>query len=237
MREKLFPRLRFDTQYLWFSFMLNGRKFLHYSFRMDYSRYQLHFFPYNAIHPQQSTQKGKETSEQSKIGKSDLTEILPNPSSNNKLLVFVMRIDDGLALEKAWKAKGVNAVFLDRTSKFSPDSMGSSEITEEFSGTNEQKEQKHTVWKKLLRDERFDADVLISTSFLDTGINIPEGVTEIGNKGGIFINKEPTLLVILPFDEYYNFKYHILKYDSKAFIAAHDCYAIQNGYSRKILPF
>ena len=172
MREKLFPRLRFDTQYLWFSFMLNGRKFLHYSFRMDYSRYQLHFFPYNAIHPQQSTQKSKEASEQSKIGKSDLTEILPNPSSNNKLLVFVMRIDDGLALEKAWKAKGVDAVFLDRTSKFSPDSMGSSEITEEFSGTNEQKEQKHTVWKKLLRDERFDADVLISTSFLDTGINI-----------------------------------------------------------------
>ena len=63
------------------------------------------------------------------------------------------------------------------------------------------------------------------------------GVTEIGNKGGIFIDKEPTLLVILPFDEYYNFKYHILKYDSKAFIAAHDCYAIQNGYSKKILPF
>ena len=63
------------------------------------------------------------------------------------------------------------------------------------------------------------------------------GVTEIGNKGGIFIDKDPTLLVILPFDEYYNFKYHILKYDSKAFIAAHDCYAIQNGYSRKILPF
>ena len=24
MRENLFPRLRFDTQYLWFSFMLNG---------------------------------------------------------------------------------------------------------------------------------------------------------------------------------------------------------------------
>lgn len=63
------------------------------------------------------------------------------------------------------------------------------------------------------------------------------GVTEIGNKGGIFIDKEPTLLVILPFDEYFNFKYHVLKYDSKAFIAAHDCYAIQNGYSRKILPF
>ena len=63
------------------------------------------------------------------------------------------------------------------------------------------------------------------------------GVTEIGNKGGIFIEKEPTLLVILPFDEYYNFKYHILKYDNKAFIATHDCYAIQNGYSKKILPF
>ena len=63
------------------------------------------------------------------------------------------------------------------------------------------------------------------------------GVTEIGNKGGIFIDKDPTLLVILPFDEYYNFKYQILKYDSKAFIAAHDCYAIQNGYSKKILPF
>lgn len=63
------------------------------------------------------------------------------------------------------------------------------------------------------------------------------GVTEIGNKGGIFIDKDPTLLVILTFDEYYNFKYHILKYDSKAFIAAHDCYAIQNGYSKKILPF
>lgn len=63
------------------------------------------------------------------------------------------------------------------------------------------------------------------------------GVTEIGNKGGIFIDKDPTLLVVLPFDEYYNFKYQILKYDSKAFIAAHDCYAIQNGYSKKILPF
>lgn len=63
------------------------------------------------------------------------------------------------------------------------------------------------------------------------------GVTEIGNKGGIFIDEDPTLLVILPFDEYYNFKYHILKYDSKAFIATHDCYAIQNGYSKKILPF
>ena len=67
--------------------------------------------------------------------------------------------------------------------------------------------------------------------------NLKLGVTEIGNKGGIFIDKDPTLLVILPFDEYYNFKYHILKYDSKAFIATHDCYAIQNGYSKKILPF
>lgn len=63
------------------------------------------------------------------------------------------------------------------------------------------------------------------------------GVTEIGNKGGIFITKDPTLLVILPFDEYYNFKYQVLKFDPHAFIATHDCYAIENGYSKKLLPF
>lgn len=63
------------------------------------------------------------------------------------------------------------------------------------------------------------------------------GVTEIGNKGGIFINKEPTLLIVLPYDEYYNFKYQITKYDPNAFLTVHDCYAIDGGHTKKILPF
>lgn len=63
------------------------------------------------------------------------------------------------------------------------------------------------------------------------------GVTEIGNKGGIFINKEPTLLVIVPFDLYFNIKHQILEIDKKAFLSVHDCYAVQNGYNKKLLPF
>ncbi len=63
------------------------------------------------------------------------------------------------------------------------------------------------------------------------------GVTEIGNKGGIFVSKEPTLLVILPYDKYYNFKYQITNYDPQAFLTVHDCYAIDGGHTKKILPF
>lgn len=63
------------------------------------------------------------------------------------------------------------------------------------------------------------------------------GVTEIGNKGGIFIKREPTLLVIIPFDNYYNLKHQILLKDKNAFLSVHDCYAVLNGYNKKILPF
>lgn len=67
--------------------------------------------------------------------------------------------------------------------------------------------------------------------------NTKVGVTEIGNKGGIFINKEPTLLVIIPFDMYETVKNEILKIDKQSFISVHDCYAVLNGYNKKLLPF
>lgn len=63
------------------------------------------------------------------------------------------------------------------------------------------------------------------------------GVTEIGNKGGIFINKEPTLLVIVSYDEYNTFKQNILAFDPNIFMSVHDCYAIDGGHTKKVLPF
>lgn len=63
------------------------------------------------------------------------------------------------------------------------------------------------------------------------------GVTEIGNKGGMFINKEPTLLVIVSFDTYNSLKQNVLKFDKNAFLSVHDCYSVLNGYNKNILPF
>lgn len=63
------------------------------------------------------------------------------------------------------------------------------------------------------------------------------GVTEIGNKGGIFVNKEPTLLVILPYEFYYDFKCRVLEFDSSLFMSVYDCYQISGGFRRRLLPF
>lgn len=63
------------------------------------------------------------------------------------------------------------------------------------------------------------------------------GVTEITSNGGIFIKKDPTLLVIVPFNMYYGFKHTILDKDPNAFILAHDCYAVSGGYKKHIIPF
>lgn len=67
--------------------------------------------------------------------------------------------------------------------------------------------------------------------------NFEIGVTEINSRGGLFIKKDPTLLIIVPFDKYYGLKKIILEKDNKAFMVAHDCYAVSGGYKKKLLPF
>ena len=67
--------------------------------------------------------------------------------------------------------------------------------------------------------------------------NFEIGVTEINSRGGLFIKKDPTLLIIVPFDMYYGLKKIILEKDNKAFMVAHDCYAVSGGYKKKLLPF
>lgn len=67
--------------------------------------------------------------------------------------------------------------------------------------------------------------------------NLRIGVTEIGNKGGIFVKKNPTLYIIVPFDMYYDFKHKITSIDEKAFVVSHDCYAVLNAYKKRIIPF
>ncbi len=63
------------------------------------------------------------------------------------------------------------------------------------------------------------------------------GVTEINTKGGILTKKEPILLVIIPFDQYYGLKDWIQKIDKKAFILTSDCYCVDGGYKKHLLPF
>ncbi len=63
------------------------------------------------------------------------------------------------------------------------------------------------------------------------------GLTEVSTRGGVFIKKDPTLLVIVPFDKYYGLKKKLLEKDENVFIVSHDCYAVTGGYRRKYLPF
>ena len=63
------------------------------------------------------------------------------------------------------------------------------------------------------------------------------GVTEMGNKGGLFKKKDPILFVIIPYHSYYDLKEEILKEDPKAFISSLDCYMVYGGYKKTILPF
>lgn len=63
------------------------------------------------------------------------------------------------------------------------------------------------------------------------------GLTEVSSRGGIFIKKDPTLLVIVPFDKYYGLKKMLLEKDKNVFMVSHDCYAVTGGYRRKYLPF
>ena len=66
--------------------------------------------------------------------------------------------------------------------------------------------------------------------------NYKIGVTEINSRGGLFVKKDPTLLIIIPIDMYYGLKKIILEKDKKAFIVAHDCYTVSGGYKKNILP-
>ncbi len=63
------------------------------------------------------------------------------------------------------------------------------------------------------------------------------GVTEISSRGGLFIKKDPTLFVIVPFDKYYGLKKKLLEIDKNVFMVSHDCYAVSGGYCQKYLPF
>lgn len=63
------------------------------------------------------------------------------------------------------------------------------------------------------------------------------GVTEMGNLGGLFIKKDPILLVIVPYHTYLELKEKILQIDETAFITSYDCYMALGGYKKTILPF
>ena len=69
------------------------------------------------------------------------------------------------------------------------------------------------------------------------GNKLNVGVTEMGNKGGIFTKKNPVLLVIVPFHTYHDLKHEILIEDPNAFISVVDCYTVLGGYKKTILPF
>lgn len=63
------------------------------------------------------------------------------------------------------------------------------------------------------------------------------GVTEISSRGGLFVKKDPTLLVIIPFDKYYGLKKKLLEIDKNIFMVSHDCYAVSGGHRQRYLPF
>lgn len=67
--------------------------------------------------------------------------------------------------------------------------------------------------------------------------NLHLGVTEMGNKGGIFIKHSPILLVIVPYSRYLNFKDAVLERDPNAFMSSLDCYTVLGGTKKSIIPF
>lgn len=157
-----------------------GWKFRYYRMPRDYSRYQLHFFFEYGTDEPLSTENMENMSKKGRQGKlrkelASLMSCVPKPTPENKLLVFVRRRKDGIALENAWLEKGVDAIFIDRTSKFAPTEISDVEMDEEDDEEDSDQEkqlQKNDVWNKLIREEKFDQSVLLATSVLDCGINI-----------------------------------------------------------------
>ena len=157
-----------------------GWKFRYYRMPRDYSRYQLHFFFEYGTDEPLSTENMENMSKKGRQGKlrkelASLMSCVPKPTPENKLLVFVRRRKDGIALENAWLEKGVDAIFIDRTSKFAPTEISDVEMDEEDDeedSDQEKQRQKNDVWNKLIREEKFDQSVLLATSVLDCGINI-----------------------------------------------------------------
>ena len=165
--------------------LIENLDFQYYRMPRDYSRYQLHFFsgdgtdvPKSKEYLEGQDEKGKNKEGQKcKLRKelAALMSCIPEPTSKSKLLVFVRRRKDGIALENAWLEKGVDAIFIDRTSKFAPTEISDVEMDEEDDeedSDQEKQRQKNDVWNKLIREEKFDQSVLLATSVLDCGINI-----------------------------------------------------------------
>lgn len=165
--------------------LIENLDFQYYRMPRDYSRYQLHFFsgdgtdvPKSKEYLEGQDEKGKNKEGQKcKLRKelAALMSCIPEPTSKSKLLVFVRRRKDGIALEKAWSEKGIGTIFIDRTSKFAPTEISDVEMDEEDDEEDSDKEkqrQKNDVWNKLIREEKFDQSVLLATSVLDCGINI-----------------------------------------------------------------
>lgn len=154
--------------------------FQYYRMPRDYSRYQLHFFSKDGedIPKSKEDLEGKNKKGQKcKLRKelAALMSCISKPTPESKLLVFVRRRKDGIALEKAWSDEGVNAIFIDRTSKYAPTEISDVEMDEEDDeedSDQEKQRQKNDVWNKLIREEKFDQSVLLATSVLDCGINI-----------------------------------------------------------------
>lgn len=67
--------------------------------------------------------------------------------------------------------------------------------------------------------------------------NMNLGITEVNSKGGILTKTEPVIIVIVPTEQYYGFKYLIKEKDNKAFLLTLNCYGVSGGYKKSFFAF
>lgn len=149
-------------------------QFLHYCMEANYDRYHLNFFSAKGlccfVTGQMVSPEQVDSNLSGELG--TLVNCIPEPSPTRKMLVFVRKKEDGAKLEKAWRARNIDAVFIDRTCKEPPEERNKKTGRKMDPRKYAEQQYRNRVWKKLLREERFDQTVLISTSVLDCGINI-----------------------------------------------------------------
>lgn len=161
--------------------------FLHYTMKANYDRYNLRFFtdygPICLTDAEEIKKAGISSDKEKKYNRVEaLRACIPEPSYQNKTLIFVQRREDGLALERAFnKGQKVDkdAVFIDRMSRLDPETNDEADSREsEAEAYTEidqtEKQRKNDAWNYLLETGRFEYKVLIATSVIDCGINIKE---------------------------------------------------------------
>lgn len=193
--------------------------FLHYYMPRNFDRYRLHFFSDQYAHDLLDVSQLKSLKYQGDGSKrvSAVLNCIPEPSSQNKTLIFVQKREDGLELEKVLNARrqkkkcedpeSRDAIFIDRRSKFEPeidpdfaldedepDSPEEAAKNARARAEAEEQQRKNEAWSYLLKTGKFDYNVLISTPVLDCGINITE---EHLKTIVIFADDETSLLQML----------------------------------------